>query len=457
MTQNWLFSKEVHLKNLPIIIIIFIFFINSNLFSTDSLSTVWTWGSWSTNNLSRFYCVREDYEGNIIAGGYQVISSSDEDGYIVKLNGDGNFIWAKYLSDFTTLDRVNDVLPLPDGNYVLTGKFKNKFFLRKINCDGDSVWMKVYDYFNTSGGQCIALNNIGGYVVVGSMNGGCIIYTDSVGDVLWDKIIGNTNILNTVCRLNNGNYLIGGDTIIIIDESGSIIWQSGYISDDCIVTDAFENISGDYVFACHLTVSNAGMFFCVNAQDSLIWSRVLAVGGFDVIGGIKGNENKEYYIAGEIHMMNGYIFKLDSLGNVVWQVRHGGNWDGTCYYSINPCINGDYILCGFGWSWGPNYWAFIRQVRNIVTCVEEVNTDYNNEISFSYSQKGYLFNFSTSEPVNLEMNIFDINGRLLPYSINRYFNPGSYEINLDIEIPGQYFYFIKSDKFEKSGKFIVFE
>lgn len=416
--------------------------------SKDTVSIIWTIGV-PLGSESNLMCVKEDYEHNIITGGNIVFVNNNLDGLIMKLNDNGDLLWMQYLSDYTTNDCVYDILPLQDNSYVLTGRFKNKFFLKKINSNGDSIWMKIYDYVNTSGGQCIALNNIGGFVVVGSMNGGGIIYTDSMGNVLWDKIIGNTNTLNTVCRLNNRNYLIGGDTIIIIDESGTILWQSRH-RDGLTITSVIENSRGDFIF----TSNNAFKICCVNSEDSLKWIYSLGGAAFDVIEIYFLN----YIVVGGISPYFGYFVKLDSLGGKIWDVTYGYPYEYGAYYtSIDKCANANFVFCGNFWQdYYPNR-GYVKRASNEVTFVNENFEDLVNSVNLTTQNNGLTFKINLLESTVVRINLYDITGRTLPQSFCNYFNPGNIEINLDIEIPGQYFYFIESDVFVKSGKFIVFE
>ncbi len=198
------------------------------------------------------------------------------------------------------------------------------FCLVKTNLYGDTLWTKIYGGGGDNGFSKLYENTNGNLTMIGNCygfgSGNSDIYiakTNSFGDTLWTKAIGNSyyNIPPNSLKLSDGNFMILALTdsigvglndcgLIKIDSSGNILWNKFYDG-------------------------GAG-------GGSLIGIVQLSDGGFILSGSTSS------YGAGNYDT---YVIRTDSLGNIVWAKTYGGPLDesGT---SIAKCIDGVVIASG---------------------------------------------------------------------------------------------------------------
>jgi hypothetical protein len=198
-----------------------------------------------------FYAIQPASDGNFLIVGYtQSYGAGGEDGWLVKINSNGDTILTKtYGGAF--FDRFNTIQSTTDGNFLIAGSTQSTGvvgdygWLVKINPNGDIIWTKTYGIatsFRTI--QHTADDNL--------LLAGCVVYP--VGDRHMDgwltkinsngETISATNYgqdaddhLNMIQLATDGNFLIAGSTsgmkgaggwIIKIKPNGDTIWTKIY-------------------------------------------------------------------------------------------------------------------------------------------------------------------------------------------------------------------------------------
>ena len=185
-------------------------------------------------------------DGNyVIAGAYE-ISSGNENIFILKLNSNGENLWAKTYGD-GGFDVVHDMKKTNEGGFIIVGESQvgyhgeYKLDVIKLNSVGTLVWKKKYDEGTSAYSVCSTFDN--GYIILGVH---LLMKIDSVGNVKWSK---TTNILQGRCIIetNDKGFFATGDNFYIArtDSIGNLIWVNnlglnhpyqGYLY-DCIKTD----------------------------------------------------------------------------------------------------------------------------------------------------------------------------------------------------------------------------
>jgi hypothetical protein len=130
-----------------------------------------------------------------------VACGADSSGHaaLVKLNSNGNLIWAKTFSEDL---KFNAVTVAQDGNLVLTGKsVEGKIPLLKISQNGDLIWRKTYQ---TGIGATVLETLDGGYFLTGGGNQSWLngIKTNALGETAAFDDLGLFRNRN----LNNGGF-----------------------------------------------------------------------------------------------------------------------------------------------------------------------------------------------------------------------------------------------------------
>lgn len=235
------------------------------------------------------YSIDQTNDGGYILGGSSESGISDDktdtsrgffDFWILKLDYIGNIEWQKTIGGSQS-DHLLEIHQTLDGGYI---------------CGGQTY------------------SNISGEKIDDQFGGGdyWIVKLDSAGNIEWQKNIGGVS--NELCwsikQVYDGGYIIGGTSssdisgnkttssfgeadfwVIKLDSIGSIQWQKSYGGDQ-------EDLLSDII-----TTSDHGYLISGHSYS-----------------GITGNKSEE-----NLGFDDGWVIKIDSIGNIEWQKRIGGN------------------------------------------------------------------------------------------------------------------------------------
>lgn len=179
----------------------------------------------------------------VVDGGYIIVGFTDKnwvgkptkerndyDVFLIKVDSGGEKLWEKtygigdygWRSDFALSGEQT-----LDGKYIITG-FANisgggicDIFLLKTDSEGDEEWRKTFHFQKWDWAYSVKQATDGGYIIVGGTDNGnstsqeiYIIKTDSKGNLVWNKIIGEDNADETgylVQQTVDGGYIILGN------------------------------------------------------------------------------------------------------------------------------------------------------------------------------------------------------------------------------------------------------
>lgn len=90
--------------------------------------------------------VVEVADGYLVAGSAFNAANGTTDGYLLKVDFNGNELWSKFYGSPTQIDKVNDLVLSADGNVVLTGftGATSDGWLLKTDLSGNEVWSKTF-------------------------------------------------------------------------------------------------------------------------------------------------------------------------------------------------------------------------------------------------------------------------------------------------------------------------
>jgi hypothetical protein len=336
--------------------------------------------------------------------------SETEDGWAIKIDGEGNKVWQKVLGGFGT-DRLLGITTSSDGGYVMAGfSLSNEgdagpnhggsdAWVIKIDGNGNKVWQKSFGGSQYDVFESITKTNDGGYIAAGytvsddgdvtGLHGdydAWVVKIDGSGNIVWQKTLGGSNHdeASAVTASGDGGYIVVGITnsndfdvsglhggtdawVIKIDGNGNIIWQKtlGGSKDDGLNSIAASS-DGGYVLA-GATSSNDGdvtgshdgfdaWVVKIDRSGNIIWQKTPGGSQFDAI--IRSADGK-YVLAGEtlsndgglngFHGGNGgdgLVLKIDDSGNKIWQKTLGGTSE-DAFTSIVAGPCDQYVLGGY--------------------------------------------------------------------------------------------------------------
>ncbi len=264
-------------------------------------------------------------KGFLIGGTTNMRGAGNTDYFITKSDSYGNTIWQRVIGGDKE-DFLVSVVENSDGDYLLGG-YSNSYgsggydvWLILMDLTGNIKWQKSYGSINDDRLFAVKATS-DGYVVAGTYNASCatcsaiwIFKVDRNGDFVWQKQFGNTN--------DSGAFNLD------IADNGDIL-VAGSINTGCQTCyDAF-----------YMRLSSSGSRLQAKqiGEGSNI-ERGYAISKSSDGGALLGGEVP---ITGNV--LDSFIMKFDSSGNVLWQRTYGGP-DNQKPYQIIRTDDSNYIL-----------------------------------------------------------------------------------------------------------------
>lgn len=290
----------------------------------------------------------KDMKGEIKVDGKQWDNDWYEDGWIVKLDSNGNKEWEHNFGEVGG-NAFYSAIQTKDGGYVAVGKFNlvtalpdyNIFWIVKLDSNGNKKW--------------------------------------EIGDG-----VGTNVIANNIIEMNNGDLVISGPflkrmssekpdiQILRLSPDGYSKWNKIYggssydLVSDILETDNNSLIIAGYTFSNNRDISgNKGLFdgliIKIDSLGNILWSKTYGENGYDRINSISKTKDGGYIASGSSDSRESYngakklfwLLKLDENGNLEWERRFGTREDDVATRAIET-KDGNYIVTG--WSEGTHYY-----------------------------------------------------------------------------------------------------
>ncbi len=227
------------------------------------------------------------------------------DAWVVKVNDSGNVVWQKNYGG-TNLEVFRMALETQDGGFILSGETQSNNGIVVGNDGGTDLW---------------------------------VVKIDSIGNIEWQKCLGGTNAedFGGILQTNNGGYLVfgvadsnNGDLagikptrghdwwVVSLSATGSILWSKIY--------GGSKNEGASAIIQCA-----DGNYILTGASSS-----------------IDGNVSNGWNGTGSLS--TGWVVKIDTLGNIIWEKSYGSKQLNTSYnegfFSVQNTPDGGCILAG---------------------------------------------------------------------------------------------------------------
>lgn len=512
-----------------------------------------------------------DFQGIIdfdpSASSMSLTSSGLTDGFIQKIDANGNFLWVKQIGG-TSAEQLNSIHIDSNGGLLLTGRFDGTVdfdpgvgtstmtavggvnpFILKLDNNGDFLWAKQMEGISplASGtGTNITEDQLGDIYVVGTFtdtididpgvdsialisNGGSNVFIQKLnanGEFIWGKSFGGTltdvvadietdlnhNLLltgyfydtvdfdpgvNTVNLISNGQ----GDVFTMkLDSSGNYLWvvAMGSSSFDA-ATDLYVNNIGD-IFVTgeyRLTVdfdpsastfnlsSNGGAEIFIQKLSNngdFVWTKSIGGTGFDSGGGISGDIDGDLYLTGRYQdtvdfdpsgaslnlVSNGsydmYIAKFDTSGNFLWAESIGGSDSDQGSFITNDNVGNIWVSGFFGDSadFDPssgtsiltdngNGDIFIAKYSQVGVAISEIEGDLNAKLYPNPNLGQFRVEFHEKQK-ECDVTVLSLDGRIILQKHN--LNNSVLDFDISILPAGIYILELRSTSQLQQLKFI---
>ncbi len=317
--------------------------------------------------------------GYVVAGGtcgldsYYLYRAENYDAYILKLDSHGNIEWEKIYGG-KRVDFIHSIQQTKDNGYICagyTGSFDNPkkgeswhydAYVLKLDSNGNLEWEKAYGGKLDDTASCIKQTKDGGYIVAGGTYRLDVAYIsyilklDSNGNLEWEKAYGGSSGELLSIEQTISGYIATGDgwDILCIDLEGNLIWQKDYSEEYVGSAKCIQQTKdGGYIVTGEILMDKKCYDICILKLDSngnLEWEKAYGGNYCDSAYYIKQTKDDGYIVAGTLDITEedrkGYagILKLDSKGNLEWQIKLKGKGSSAdCVLQTN---DGGYIVAG---------------------------------------------------------------------------------------------------------------
>lgn len=322
--------------------------------------------------------------GFVFAGSTWAQAKNQDDLIVMKLDAAGLIEWQRVYGGSEEDKAYGGIHETPDGGFVVVGFTMaldygtHVIWVLKLTQNGDIEWQKTYgtDY-NLDFPYASNLTTDGGYIISGqtySYGGGpdvWILKLFSDGTIDWQRRFGGYDIdesADVIHQTNDGGYIFAGSTwsygagegdfwVVKLDSFGDIEWQRTYGGEQTEYAHSIQpTIDGGYIVAGRTETFGAGGYDCwivkLSHHGDIEWQRAYGgIGDWENCAAIIEENDGGYVIGGVTNSFgpggrNLWVFKLDALGEFLWQHTYGGHANEySC--SVQQTREGGYVFAGF--------------------------------------------------------------------------------------------------------------
>ncbi len=183
------------------------------------------------------------------------------DGYLVKINGNGDLIWERHYGNQREMDGFSAIREV-EGGYLLAGEKNDDGWLLKVDPDGEPIWSHQFnrdlnqqryaDAFNTlisiPGGGFLCCGNTRAMRADG-IHTPWAVRVDADGNQMWSQTFddlgnGGAAFFYSETRALDGGFILCGYTdqrdgmIVKIDQDGNLLWtRFMHVEQEVYMTD----------------------------------------------------------------------------------------------------------------------------------------------------------------------------------------------------------------------------
>jgi len=247
----------------------------------------------TTSNWDYIYDLVETADGGFVAAGFTGMNTYSHQGWVIKVNANGNLIWNKHYGIATYWDRLFKICPTCDGNYILagdkhvsySGTYKHDGWLLKIEADGDSLWSATFGGSEHDLFRALCVNDDGSIIAGGQTQSygtvgyeGWLVKTDANGNLIWNKTYGS-GAVNAVIETPDHRNVAGGGIfcpatandawLFSTNGDGEVCWDELICTSDLDdIIDSMERTSdGGYILGGRTNAHATGGDFWLAKTD----------------------------------------------------------------------------------------------------------------------------------------------------------------------------------------------
>ena len=297
-------------------------------------------------------------------GGYIIVGSTDydwnnNDVKLIKLDANGREEWSKSY-DFNYEDSGYFVLPLADGNYIISGESNDignssqYLWLMKIDGAGNEIWnktIKMLEYIDRAYDHFVFITNSGFMVWKEGGDAYDIIITDLSGEVVSSP----PDLYNSINQTSDNGFIIidcplgPGSKLGLFktDSDFQIIWKKFYDkwigffwNSICQVTN------GDYILvgincSCH---DGYVILMKTDVEGNKLWEKrvLLPIVYGDYLCRVDATNDGGFILYRDRYQI---LMKMDDTGNMIWKRNFTYDRNIRCVEVFQTRDGGYIVLC----------------------------------------------------------------------------------------------------------------
>lgn len=296
-------------------------------------------------------------DGGYILAGAAVSNDyvSQVDAWLLKLDQNGNVEWSKTYGGpkgdiFYTVEQTPDGGYIAIGNTELVGGHLSNGWIVKLDSEGNVVWDEAFVGEDL---HSISLTKDGGFLVSGAVGlpsnsvAVWVLKMSGSGQVTWqmgyDPVNGKYPIhirWTSNQQLSNGGYIVSADVLrsgyfdspappeklfLRLDEAGKIVWQKWYSVEPGLAPYSYIEETHDHGFIVAGSSSLSSppgtigpWLLKLSSDGDILWQRLYGTSYLEYFEQARETKDNGFVIAGRLIDHNsGWVLKTDSKGKVV--------------------------------------------------------------------------------------------------------------------------------------------
>lgn len=402
-----------------------------SIFSFNDSAVPFVEYNWTTDPSGlndRLYSLTIDQEGNIIAGGYDLLAGGPQF-RVMKLTSQGKIIWNWTSPIFSGDDRIRSMAVDTEGNvivggdsFVVAGVYNWTVF--KIDNQGNTVWnwtQNVSSDLTSFSDLTLDSNNniiVGGWDKLSGFRQMRVVKISSAGNTLWNWTVPSAfqDSVTSVVIDQQGIILAAGYlgstinwTLFAIDGNGNNLWNYSRNMGGGMVNALDVDSSGNIILAGYESTPGDAEWTILKISPTRVhlwnWTQNPSGGTDDIKSIVIDQENN--IIAGGIDDSQANtqwrIVKINTTGNTLWNWTQNPSVNTDELWSV--AINQEGSIVAGGYERDPvnfDKWRIVKlsqpkqQLNSIVDTLKFYNTNLTTFISllnstgtFSSIEVGY--------------------------------------------------------------------
>ena len=320
--------------------------------------------------------------GYVLAGQVHSAGAGHGDAWLLKYDENGALVWEQTYGGAES-DSAGGAVALPDGGFAFAGGNSSysaglsDLWLVRTDAEGDMLWDKTFGTLQVETARALAHVPGTGFLIAAithpdeeSMQQLWLVKTDELGEMIWENIAGSGDGDEAfdILPLIDGGFVIAGRKMTALngwdllaaryDAAGEQLWAvtaGGEMEDD---GRAIVALPDGFAVYGSTESKDPGMWDALlvrlDSDGNLLWD--VTFGGYngDIGRGLMALPDGGLLLAGQTYTYgNGdaWLIRTDGEGNKVWEVSFGGPGKDV-FYKILATPDGNFVAGGFSASYG---------------------------------------------------------------------------------------------------------